>query len=338
MADRHNIRLERHRHHLRCLAGKGSLARTYADSSARDRLALREAAYSFVWPIVFNRLTKQVERKRGHLDCSRSVRHLADGCLDAFHDDVEASVQDVLLHATVPIGNIEAWITSRLTAATIDAYRRRRGQRGALQRPRPPKWLVTALGHDTWLVELATQLLVWVGVEATAGASIWPVDSWAVLRAATTADVAASTAATVNRDIDTVLAAMRQRPQWYQQYVERPLGHKQPAVGAGPYLADAATAEQAGNMLSRNASDDGRLHELAAAALEAIEERLARGDDARVAVKDVVVATFGESCPDIERVPFSEDQGWWASALLCDATAIERLTDAVVDIVERCCV
>jgi len=31
---------------------------------------------------------------RGHLHCVKSVHHLADGCLDAFHNDVEASVRN----------------------------------------------------------------------------------------------------------------------------------------------------------------------------------------------------------------------------------------------------
>lgn len=334
MADRHDINSDQPQQFLRRLAEEGDLATTFASCFGEDRIALREAAYSIAWPIVFSRLTRQIERRRGHLDCSKSVRHLSDGCLDAFHDDVEASVEDMLLRATVPIANLEAWIASRLKAATVDAHRRRRGSRGALQRPRPPKWLTSALGHDPWLVELATQMLVWVGLEAVAGHSIWPIDSWVAQRAVVTMDSTGSTVTVLGRDIDTVLAAMRRRPDWYQKYLERPLGRKQSGIGMGPYIGEDGHIDHAVPLVSPAEADDGRLRDLAASALEAIEARITAGDDVTLAVKEVVERVFrGAGHDDIDRPPFADDQIRQASTLLGDPAVVERVTAAILDII-----
>src|SRR5205823_15053751 len=116
------------------------------------------------------------------------VRRLADECLDRFEDDVEAVVYDVLTHADRPIRQLEAWVSSRLRAATVNHHRAVRGERGALQRPRLPRWLAAGLGHDRWLEELALQILTWVGVPTTAGRQVWPLDAWTQRRAEVTGD------------------------------------------------------------------------------------------------------------------------------------------------------
>src|SRR5262249_1599666 len=123
----------------------------------------------------------------------------------------------------------DGWITRRLTAATVNGYRRRRGARGALQRPRLSRWLTEALDDDRWLTTLAVEILNWVGVPATAGAGTWPTAAWAYLRARITGDFHGGEPE-VRHDVDRVLAAMRQNPTWYAEFVERPLGRKETPV------------------------------------------------------------------------------------------------------------
>jgi hypothetical protein len=320
---------------LRRLARNGLLAETVASASAEERTQLRGAAYNVTWPVVFIRVTRRVELNRGHLNCYNSVHHLADGCLDAFHDDVEASVEDLLVHSTVPILDLEAWIASRLNAVTIDAYRRRRGRKGALQRPRPPKWLLTQLGNDPWLIDLATQILIWVGIEATAGASAWPYDGWAARRATLTADLKGSTSATVSNEVELVLAAMRQRPKWFARYVEAPMDRKQPAVGAGTYLSDQGVLERAKPLVTRDETEESTLLELAAAALAAITRRLANGEDPDKVVREVVEAIFcgGTGGDDIDRIPQSRDAASDVSALLHNPTVADRVVAAILAII-----
>src|SRR5687767_12448455 len=115
---------------LRSLAREGRLAAVAQSATPGERLRLTGAAFTLAWPIVFNRLTRGYEQRRGHRSCAVSVDRLADGCLDRFYDDVEAVVHDLLTHSTTRIANAEGWITSRLRAVTIDAHRRRRGARG----------------------------------------------------------------------------------------------------------------------------------------------------------------------------------------------------------------
>ena len=142
--------------------------------------------------------------------------------------------------ATDPIDNFDGWLATRLSPATVDAHRRRRGEIGALQRPRLPAWLGEALGGDPWLCDLAVQILVWAGVPATAGAELWPLDGWAARRAEVTGAPPAGpdTRDTLDREVRTVLAAMGTRPKWYAEHVERPLGHKRAPVA--PMPADGA--------------------------------------------------------------------------------------------------
>lgn len=277
---------------VRDLAGRGTLARRVASASPVQRRTLVGGVYEIAWPVVFNRVTRLVELRRGHVPCSRSVSNLADECLDRFHDDVEAAVDYVLRNAHQPILNMEAWLASRLRAATVDGHRRRRGLVGALQRPRVPAWLANNLGQDRWLVSLATQILIWVGVTSTAGAGLWPLDSWAHRRGMTTGDWPGSDQATVQREVEIVLDAMRHRYQWYLDYVERPLGHKRAPV-VTLLTEDARNAEPpALSSTEEHELDNEHLVNLAADAIAAIEVRLRRGEDARAAVVDVIRTVF----------------------------------------------
>ena len=133
-------------------------------------------------PLVFLRVTRPMERRRGHHRCAAGLGQLAHDCLDRFHDDVDAVLHDLFAHADLPIGNLEGWLTMRMPRATVDGYRRRRGERGAPQRPRVPVWLATELGDEAWLVELAKAILDWAGTDATAGGSLWPLTAWAERR------------------------------------------------------------------------------------------------------------------------------------------------------------
>src|SRR5690606_38795108 len=140
--------------HLRALAREGTLARIYASAGPGEQRRLRGAAMTVAAPVVFNRLTRVVELRRGHPGCAVAISRLTDACLDRFHDDPEAVVHDLLRNATTGIVNLEGWLARRVPAATVDAHRRRRGARGAQQRPRLPAWLAKGLGHDPWLGRL----------------------------------------------------------------------------------------------------------------------------------------------------------------------------------------
>jgi hypothetical protein len=255
-------------------------------------MALRGAAYAIAWPLVYDRHTRALERRKGHRQCATSVDRLATDCLDGFQDDVEAVVDDLFAHANRPIVNLEGWLVSRLTAATIDGYRRRRGSAGAQQRPRVPAWLALRLESDPWLVTLAMHILDWVGVAATAGYDTWPTAEWAVLRAAVTGNCDHGEEL-VAREIEMVLTAMRDgRPDWYQRYVERPLGRKQSPVEPGPVSPASGEPRPALLTVTRDERDDARLRLLAGVALDLIERRLDAGDDPRVVVPEVVGELF----------------------------------------------
>lgn len=322
---------------LRDLARSGRLAEVAATADAGGRTALTGAAYDVAWPIVFTRLTRRMELNRGHISCAAGIERLADECLDRFHDDVESVVEDLLAHACRPIMNLEGWIAGRLNAATVDGHRRRRGQRGALQRPRLPRWLAADLGSDRWLTTLATQMLVWVGLSGTAGAELWPLESWAQERAACTGDWQGSEPAVVSREIETVLTAMRRRPQWYESYVEGPLGRKQAAVsalgvedGRGP----AAAPLELGDPYS---GVEAEMSRLAADAVEGIRKRLGRGEQTRAIVADVIRTVFGGPfTPTIDRAPHQvADPIGGVTGALADLARLNRIVDTVRDIIDE---
>jgi hypothetical protein len=322
---------------VRDAARRGELARWAAGASENERRKLTGAVYEIAWPLVFTGLTRRLEMQRGHRRCAASLHGLTDECFDRFQDDLEAVVVDVLQRATIPVDSLDAWIRSRLNAATVDAHRRRRGERGALQRPRLPGWLRTALGDDRWLTMLAVEMLVWVGVPASAGTGLWPLDSWAQRRAVLTQDWRGSDASTVAREVEEVQRAMRRRPGWYESYVEGPLGRKNPPVVPAPRPDPDRTAELAPlPLVERHEVDDARLRALAAIAVEAIEAGIAQGGAPTTVVEDVLKVTFGSDTGAQEldlmpSAPTTDDER--AAALVNDPVVVDRVVSAVLSII-----
>ena len=317
---------------VRELARRGRLADTVARTSVAERRALTAATYTVTWPVVFARLTRPLELRRGHFSCAHSFDRLAPECVDGFHDDVQACVEDVLHHADKPIVNLEAWIASRLTAVTVDAHRRRRGRRGALQRPRVPVWLRRNLRDDPWLVDLAVHILLWVGSTATAGRAVWPVDEWAHRRAAHTHDWA-SRPADVQQDIEMVLAAMRVRPAWYLSYVEIPLGNKPAPVAPASSSVGRDRPEVPLALTQPYELEDAHLSELAAQAIEVLRSRVRRGGDPGSCVTEVIGEVFSRApvAREMESIPHLDtgfDSGR-VTALLDDPAQVSRIVAAV---------
>ncbi|MEU1684778.1 hypothetical protein [Micromonospora sp. NPDC005707] len=279
-------------------------------------------------------MTRPMERRRGHWACATSVRMLTDDCLDRHHDDVEAVVVDLLANARVPIIDVERWLSARLTAATVDGHRRRRGGRGALQRPRVPAWLASELGDDPWLTDLAVQILTWVGVPATAGTELWPLDSWAQRRETVTGDRTGDDCPALSREIERVLAAMRRRPRWYADYVERPLGRKHVPVLAVP--GDEVADPRPLVLVGPEERDEARLADLASAAVDAISRGLRGGADPYGTVVQVLGVVFGAGTgsEEIDRAPGGaaavEER---VSVLLSDDAAVRRIVDEVLRII-----
>lgn len=321
---------------LRELARDGRLAAVAAAAGHPERQTLSAAAYDVAWPIVFAQLTRRIEQRRGHLGCAAGVDHLADECLDRFHDDVEAVVDDVLLHARRPVLNLESWIASRLNAATVDGHRRRRGMRGALQRPRLPGWLAGELGHDRWLITLATRMLVWVGVSGTAGTEVWPLEAWAHERGACTGDWG-SDPGVVRREVETVLTAMRRRPEWYASYVERPLGRKQTPVAALPVDDGADHSAAALDLADPDADVETEMHRLAAAAVRAIGERVGHGRETQAIVVEVIRGVFGGPFTGtLHRAPHDgADPLGGVTGALADPATLNRIVETVRTIIRE---
>jgi hypothetical protein len=316
---------------LRHITRAGRLTEVLSTASPAEALGLRRAAHAVVWPVVFGRITVHHERRRGHWSCARSLEQLADDCLDRFHDDVEAAIVDLFAYGSGPIRDLEAWVASRLPRATVDAHRRRRGEIGALQRPRVPGWLRTSLGGDPWLVELAREVLVWVGVAETAGSGLWPLEAWSAARALVTGDTRTSTPTTVTREVERVLRAMRGRPSWYDDYVERPLGRKRWPVAPPPVEAyDIGPADAA------SAADD-RLVELAGVAITAMADLIRVGADRESTVMFVLGRLFigGIAADEIDRPPGWDDGiGEVVTTALADADRRDRVVSLVSSIVD----
>jgi hypothetical protein len=321
--------------HVRRLARQGTLAKRAATASDSEYVQLFGGGYEIVWPVVFDGLTRRVERGRRHHGCAGGVEHLEPDCLDRYQDDVEVVVDDLLRNAKVPIQNLEGWIRSRLTAVTIDGHRKRRGERGAQQRPRLPKWLATLLAGDPWLTTLAVNVLTWVGIPATAGTGLWPYGTWADRRAAVTGDVA-GTEHDVARDVETVLAAMRQNPTWYEKFVEGPLGRKPAPLLLVADTADESVREQYLVMARRHEADDALLAELAGHAIDAMDMRIGRGEDPGHVVVDIITAVFGagSDAEHMDLPPGAGSAGGPLPALLADPASIERIVRQVLDILE----
>ncbi|MEV4350365.1 hypothetical protein AB0J83_38405 [Actinoplanes sp. NPDC049596] len=320
---------------VRHLAATARLAATMLAGDAAARRRLRAAIYAVVHPIVFAVVTRKVEIRRSHRACLRGVRHLTAACLDAFQDDVDAVI-DHLLASRTEIDDLDAWLAHWAPRAAVDAHRRRRGERGALQRPRMTKALAEGLGHDRWLLELALQILTWVGVPANAGRSVWPLDAWAHRRCVITGDYEGSTPRVVEAEVGAVLAVMRRRPDWYEAHVERPLGRKDAPLAPPP--GDNATDPRPLRAAEPDELDDAHASDLASVALAAIEARLRAGVDPETAVSGVLVALFldGNGAELIDRAPGAGQAGdERLRAVLGDRAAVRRLADTVLKILQE---
>lgn len=310
---------------VRDLARRGLLATTIASASGPHRSRLTGATYSIAWPVVYGRLTRKIELRRGHVGCASSVSHLAADCLDRFENDVEAVVDDVARRASTRIENLEGWIASRLVPATVDGHRRRRGESGALQRPRVPAWLATELGDDPWLIDLATQLLIWVGTPGTAGHELWPTESWLVRRCERHGGWSAYGEADVRADIRVVLRAMGSRPRWYERYVEVPLGHKQ-----SPVVSTAQFDERGDPPVDADTEHERLITALAHGAVQLIRARLARGEPARTVVAEVLDTVFGADVGEGLVGRAYDDR---LERVLRDAGELDRIVVEVLEIV-----
>jgi len=317
---------------LRDVAGRGELGPAIA---AGHGPRLSRAAFAVSYPIVFDVVTRRLElTTRGHSRCAQGIRFMDGACLDGYHDDVESLV-DHLLVSRKPIGDLEGWLAHWAPKAAIDGHRRRRGERGALQRPRMTRALAADLGDDPWLRELALKILVWAGVPAGAGGDLWPLDRWAQMRAEWTGDRAGSDPARVAAEVEQVLAAMRRRPGWYQDYVERPLGHKVPPVAPPP--GDGATDPRPLIPVAPEEIDDAHLRELASAAVEAIRTGIDHHHDATDTVVEVLTRLFlgGTGADQLDRAPTAagDPRDRRLTALLADPVALSGIVDRVLGIV-----
>ncbi len=317
---------------VRRLAREGVLAEEIRTAGADRRRHLRAGAGTIAGPLLFLRLTRPLELRRGHLRCASGLRGLAADCLDDYHDDLEAVIDHLFARAVAPIANLEGWLTRRLRPATVDGYRKRRGERGALQRPRIPRWLADELGHDGWRRELAAAILEWSGNDATAGSSWWPLASWAERRAAHTGDHT-TTESMVAQDVEIVLKAMRERPAWYEKYVERPIGHKRAPVWMPARGADGTYADPEPVVVAPHERTDAVLNELAARALQLVAVRIGRGQEAGEAVVEVLRVVFGEvpSSDGLDRTPDAGETGPdQVISLIDEPGRLHRIVAAVV--------
>jgi hypothetical protein len=321
---------------VRFLARRGELARRVRDAGPEEFSLLHRGGYVICWPVVFQALTRGLENGRGHHRCGTGPEHLRPECLDRFGDDVESVVIDFLTHADKEIHNVEGWIRSRINRATVDMHRRRRGERGAVQRPRMPKWLAANLaageGDQRWLTELALNIQTWVGVTATAGTGLWPYGAWTERRIVVTGDPT-GTERDVIREVDVVLDAMRRNARWYRMYIERPLGRKQaPVLPAEASGDDPVRAHSHLSFTQPHEAEDALLSELAAAAIDAIADRIARGEDPRTVVEDIVRTVFGAGtgADEMDRVPGAGSAG----ALFADKESVNRIVGRVLAILD----
>lgn len=295
--------------------------------------------YQIVSDLVYQRITRNVEQRRGHRTCARGVSHLAPECHDRHQDDVQAVLNDLARHGHLRIENLQGWLVPRLIPITIDAHRRRRGERGAQQRPRLPlpRWLDERIDGDPWLRQLSVEILTWVGVPEAARQGLWPLAAWADRRAEVTGEISGQGERAVANDIERVLAAMRTNPQWYELYIERPLGFKEVPLVPFNQLDDDVDADRfALPLVSPAEAEDSLLLELAHQAIDAIRRRLRRGDDPYTTVREVTFAVFG---PEADAEAMTQPPGTGTgrqeriNRLLNDPAAVDQLVELVMMIV-----
>jgi hypothetical protein len=314
------------------LLAAGELA-SRAAGAPEQRPQLRAAVIAIVSPVVFQVLTKPLELKRGHRACASSVQRMEADCYDAYNDDVGDVADWILEHAVKPVGNLEAWIAPRVKPITVDAHRRWRGERGAQQRPRVPKWLIALLAEDAWKVHLAKVMLIWVGVSTNAGGEVWPIGDWAQRRAVAHGETVPSERET-RRDVEAVLAAMQTRPAWFEKYIERPLGRKEIPLYSVPRI-DFQTGEDPLplELVPLDQRDEAALIATAAAAVEQIVERVAGGEPANAVVADVLFRVFTEDglADGMAQVPgAAPSDAERVRHLIADRADLERIVGAVV--------
>jgi hypothetical protein len=322
---------------VRELVRSGRLHHQYEQASPAERRRLRSEVYELLAGLVFMQLTRRMEARRGHRDCMESILRLRPDCMDRFSDDMDAVLDDLLRSAGKPIENLEGWVTRRLKAVTIDAYRRRRGDRGAMQRPRIPRWLAEELGQDERLMKLAVRMLEWAGVEASAGIHDWPFDVWSAQRIADGEDEPGANRSVAD-DVAAVAAAMRKRPKWYAKYVDTPMGRKPVPTDAGSHEGAGSVSELAQAAYAAESADDARRTQLAELALDLIQARVARGEDIDGVVVDVVELLFGSGSgsEELGRVPgrgASDDE--LVRARLADPATVDRIVATVLGLLSQ---
>lgn len=321
---------------VRELAGRGVLARVARELSPADLRILRADAFRIVTPVVFQNHTRRLEIARRHFHCARSFQSLRPECLDRFYDDLESVIEYLFRRATMPIANLEGWVTRRLRAATVDGYRRRRSDLlGALQRPRLPRWLVAALGGDPRRQRLALNLLEWVGAGHTAGTeSPWPLDVWANRYAVETGDHDGARRAVLD-DVAAVLAAMRGRPNWYEKFVERPLSRQQPPVAMREYRDAALSGPGSTVRAAHDELVEAHVRELIKAAIDEIQRRLGRRENMRTVVVEVLTTTFssGTGAEYLDQYPHADtDLSEALGRRLADPARLDRIVAVVMDL------
>lgn len=298
----------------------------------------RAVLYRMVANLVYERITRPVERRRGHDRCAAAAEKMLPECHDAHQDDVAAVYEDVLSKSARTFENLPGWISTRLKPATIDAYRRRRGALGAQQRPRLTVWLEAELGPDPWLRRLALNVLEWAGVTATVAGGVWPLGAWAQQRAQITGEPGC-TEAQIVVDLERVLRAMRTRPTWFESYVERPLGRKQ-----APLLSERAGAsEHAGEpeyvtFYTPDETAEALLRHLAWTAVNVLVQRLSRGGDERETIVEVVRAVFGggTGAEGMDRAPGTgDDPRERIASLILEPEVLDSVVDAVREILQK---
>jgi hypothetical protein len=315
-----------------------SAARTgpLADYLAVNPVKGSQALYRLVAKLVFEYVTRPVERGRDHSRCAASADKLLPECHDAYQDDVEAVYEYVLRNSARSFENLAGWINTRLKHVTIDAYRKRRGECGALQKPRLTAWLRAELGDDPWLRRLALNILEWVGVTATVPGGMWPTGAWAQQRALVTGEPSC-TESQIAADIELVLRAMRTRPSWFEKYVERPMGRKQaPLLQMRRDVLGRPDDVEYLTWVAVDETAEALLTQLAWAAVEVIERRLGRGDDMRETVVEVIGEVFGATTgvEEMDRSPGAgNDAQERIASLILEPDVLDRVIAAVREII-----
>jgi hypothetical protein len=118
---------------------------------------------------------------------------------------------------------------------------------------------------------------------------------------------------------------MNHRPQWYERYVEVPLGHKQVPVISTVRFDDWGEAPP-----DADAQHERLLTDLAHAAVQLIQARLSRGEPARTVVAEVLNTVFGADVDDGHVGRAYDDR---VERVLRDAGELDRIVAAVQEIV-----